>query len=114
MRYIMPFKKGQKHIVTCAIDWQEIEAQAGRTIDDMYDEMQSCRLVGKSLAPYVGLLQGISGDCVRHELIRRGHKLRGRGGNNNPTGIKFVNVFQQNNSTAALRGRKRYKGAYEG
>jgi hypothetical protein len=85
----MPFEKGYKHPnITWRIDWQEIEAQAGRTIDDMYDEMQSCRLVGKSLAPYVGLLQGISGDCVRHELIRRGHKLRGRGGNNNPTGRK--------------------------
>jgi hypothetical protein len=115
MRDIMPFKKGYKHPnITWRINWQEIETQAGRTITDMYDELRSCKLVGRSLAPYVGLLQGISGDCVRHELHRRKHPLRGRGGNNNPTGIKFVNVFQQNNSTAALRGRKRYKEAYEG
>jgi NADH:ubiquinone oxidoreductase subunit F (NADH-binding) len=111
----MPFKKGYKHPnITWRIKWDEIEEQAGRTINEMYDELQSCRLVGKSLAPYVGLLQGISGDCVRTELHRRKHRMRGRGGNNNPTGRKFITASQQNNSTTAIRGRKRDKGAYEG
>lgn len=87
----MPFKKGYKHPnITWRINWHEIEAQAGRTINDMYDVMQSCRLVGRSLAPYCGLLQGISGDSVRHELHRRKHPMRGPGGNNNPTGRKYI------------------------
>jgi len=59
--------------------------------NDMYDELQSCRKVGKSLAVYVGLIQGISGDSVRTELHRRKHPMRGRGGNNNPTGRRYIN-----------------------
>lgn len=87
----MPFKKGYKHPnITWRINWQEIEEQAGETINEMYKRLQSGRKVGAALAPYVGLLQGISGDCVRAELTRRGIKLRGRGGNNNPTGRKYI------------------------
>lgn len=69
------------------INWIEIEEQAGQTIEEMYKRLKSCRKVGRTLAPYVGIVQGISYTSIKNYLQEQEKKtgrsiLVGQGGAN--------------------------------
>lgn len=69
------------------INWIEIEEQAGQTIEEMYKRLKSCRKVGRALAPYVGIVQGISYTSIKNYLQEQEKKtgrsiLVGQGGAN--------------------------------
>lgn len=51
-------------------------------IIDLYTKYNSCAKVGKAL--------GVSGSTIWNKLKAFKHPRRGRGGPNNPTGIKYI------------------------
>ena len=61
-------------------NWPEIESKAKKKLEDIYDKTQSLRLTGEFFGKYAGVYM-LTANTVKAELLRRGVKLRGKGGN---------------------------------
>lgn len=63
-------------------DWEEIEKEAGESLENIYKRLQSTRKMGKYLAPFTPFKISISYDAVGNILKKRGVEML-KGGFNN-------------------------------